>query len=367
VADIADYIKLIPPYHRNQPKFVAAMQLTLQPYVDLQNALADMPLKFDLDLAVGVQLDRIGERVGISRQIPVPIQNLFFSFGDELRGWGRGIWKGPYDSGSSLFALGDETYRRLLRAKIAANRWNGTVEQAEEIYRLFFNNPYSLIFVQDNCDGSQTVAISGAIPDSVSLSILSQELIPLKPQAIRTYYTVTTVGNRPVFGFGVNNDFIGGWGTGTWGRSPDYIIANGPASGTRFPPSVLLPYMINLRSLFSSSPTSAEGLGDGAFYVNGMMLERTANPTPAAIDTTELYQTLGRIWNYLPAFSTSLPKDSLCVYGRALAWVSNNIPRAPDPNFVTQLGALWDNLPTSPEGLGSKVFYRNGNALERTP
>lgn len=203
------------------------MKLSLKPFVDIQNSLALMPMAFDIDYAVGAQLDRIGERVGISRQLSIPLQNLFFSFGDPLRGWGRGLWKGPYDTGSSLFALDDNTYRRLLKAKIRANYWDGTVEQAEAILRSFFNKPASYLFIQDNCDGSQTVALSGAYPDTLALAIFGQDLIPLKPNAVRSYHTVTTVPGKPLFGFGINNQYIGGWGFGTYGRSPDYIIASG--------------------------------------------------------------------------------------------------------------------------------------------
>ena len=50
-----------------------------QPFVDEQSVLNSLPGKYDLDSAVGVQLDAVGEWVGISRELAVPLSNVYFS------------------------------------------------------------------------------------------------------------------------------------------------------------------------------------------------------------------------------------------------------------------------------------------------
>ncbi|MDT9702974.1 DUF2612 domain-containing protein, partial [Streptomyces sp. P17] len=77
--------------------FTATVALSVDPLARMQAALtALIYVDFDLDLAVGPQLDAVGVRIGLSRFVPYPLRGLFFSWGDPLRGWGEGVWKGPF-------------------------------------------------------------------------------------------------------------------------------------------------------------------------------------------------------------------------------------------------------------------------------
>ncbi|WP_164079376.1 DUF2612 domain-containing protein, partial [Stenotrophomonas maltophilia] len=49
-----------------------------------------------------------------------------------------------------VYSLDDETYRRLLRANILAKRWDGTVPGAQAAFDVFFIDPATHVFVQDN-------------------------------------------------------------------------------------------------------------------------------------------------------------------------------------------------------------------------
>jgi hypothetical protein len=222
----ADYQALVTPQHATKPKFMATVGAVAAPFADQQALAASLASVFDLDSAVGVQLDVVGKWAGRSRYIPVPLANLWFSWGNAARGWGKGIWKGPYDQTAGITELDDDTYRSLLRAKIAANSWDGRAVTAQVILDEFFGSAGTYVFIQDNQDMSQIVGVSGAIPSSLYLALLAGGYVPVKPAGVKTSYMVTTAQSAPLFGFGVSNQFIDGWGVGAWGATPDYIINN---------------------------------------------------------------------------------------------------------------------------------------------
>ena len=185
--------------------------------VDLQNLLGSMPGKFDLDSAVDAQLDDVGRWVGISRNVPLPLSDVYFSFDIEGLGFDQGNWKGPFDPDTGLTRLDDETYRLVLRAKIGANHWDGTLESSKEILDSIFNGG-TFVFIQDNQDMSMTIGISGVIPSAVFQALLANGLIPLKPEGVRiNIVIVTSVDSAPIFGFDMSNDLVAGFDTGAWG------------------------------------------------------------------------------------------------------------------------------------------------------
>lgn len=224
--DLDHYLSLVPSFNATKPKFTATLAAILQPFADAQVFLDDLPSQFDLDTAIGAQLDVVGQWIGQSRYIPVPLQNLWFSFNDSARGFGKGIWKGPYDAGTGITRLDDETYRRLLRAIAAANEWDGLLSSALTALGDFFDQSGSLVFIQDNGDMSAVFGVSQMIPSVLDLLLLSRGYIPLKPQSVKTTYRVTSVNNTPLFGFGVQNEYVAGFGYGAWGVSPEYIALN---------------------------------------------------------------------------------------------------------------------------------------------
>ena len=234
---VTEYLGLIPPLNANKPNFNATIAATVATFADNQSFLNDLWKAFDLDVAVGVQLDAVGAWAGISRIIPIPVIQPWFSWGINKRGWGQAYWKGPDLLKNSLSSLDDETYRRLIRAKIVANYSAGQIAGAQAALSTFFLPP-TLIFTMDRTQaipfGSSQkssgmewqVGVSGKIPSLVELEILAQNLIPVAPAAVNFDVKVITVDNTPLFGWGVDNQYIGGWGVGSWGASPDYVVKN---------------------------------------------------------------------------------------------------------------------------------------------
>lgn len=224
----SEYTALITPFFKDSPNYTAMIAAVCAPLSELQAFLASVPPAFDLDQAIGAQLDIDGLWIGRSRVIRIPIPPPWFSFDDTRRCFDRAPWYVPgITPGNTYTSLDDDTYRRLLRAKIAANFWDGTAESAQEILNIFFSiYSTSYIFVEDCGDMSMSICVAGSLPNIVDLEIIDQDLIPLKPQGVALNKYVTSVNGDALFGFDVNNVKIKGFDAGAWGVSPDYAAQN---------------------------------------------------------------------------------------------------------------------------------------------
>lgn len=218
MADLTEYTALITSEHSDKPRFMATIGALVQPLVDQMNVLQGMPGRFDLDVAVGDQLDTIGIWVGVSRRIRTPLTGVYFSFDIAGLGFDQGTWKGPFDPDTGLTVLDDDTYRLVIRAKIGANHWDGTLEQSAAILNSIFDAD-THVFIEDHQDMSMTIGIAGKVPPATFLALLSGGYIPLKPEGVRVNYTVvTTVDGSPLFGFDMSNQLVAGFDVGAWSR-----------------------------------------------------------------------------------------------------------------------------------------------------
>ncbi|KWF81316.1 hypothetical protein WL94_28525 [Burkholderia cepacia] len=215
MADLDDYAGLITSEHSDKPKFMSMVEMLSAPLVDLMNVLGGMPALFDLDSAVGDQLDVLGEWIGLSRNVSTPLAGVYFAFDIDGLGFDQGAWKGPYDPDTGLVALDDETYLMTLRAKIAANHWDGTPEAAADILDSLAP-PGARVFLEDHCDMSITIGIAGKQPPALYVALLKNGLLSLKPEAVHVNYAVTTVDGAPIFGFDIDNQYVAGFDTGAW-------------------------------------------------------------------------------------------------------------------------------------------------------
>lgn len=215
MATVSDYSGLITSQHRDKPKFRAMVEAVAGCFAGATNAAASLSDLFDLDKAVGKQLDIVGEWVGLSRYISTPLA-VYFSFGVDGLGFGQGSWKGPYDPDQGLTRLDDETYRTMLRAKIAANSWDGTMPTLQDLLDQVFVDTSTLAFAVDNQDMTMKVCFSGTHPSAVLSSLFANGYLPIKPGGVRLTYEKTSVSGTPIFGFGSHNEYIAGFGSGAW-------------------------------------------------------------------------------------------------------------------------------------------------------
>lgn len=256
------YLDFIPPQHSQRPRFVSTVDLSCSPLEAVADAADGLILAFDLDTAVGRQLDAVGERINLARTLTTPIADLYFSTDDPLRGADQGISYNPgYGEEYGVTVLDDDTYRTLLRAKILANRWDGTLPQARLIVQaIFAEYPDTLVMVLDeSTNGSPTtyfstddpeagadqgqsynpgdppvnvgnvstgfaVCVAGRLPPLALLFLLEQELIPVRSMGRPVNYAFTSLDGAPIFGCDADNEYIGGADHGAVGVSAEQIL-----------------------------------------------------------------------------------------------------------------------------------------------
>lgn len=150
--------------------FNAAMDLT-----------EDMDAFYDtiwnITSAVGYGLDVWGRIVGVSRILQLPSDAVYFGF-QESGSW-VGFNQGPFFSGQAVgtsFALSDDAYRRLILAKAAANIWNGSMPQQNQILLDLFPGRGNC-YVIDNQDMTMTYRFKFVLSPA-ELSIVSSGVLP---------------------------------------------------------------------------------------------------------------------------------------------------------------------------------------------
>ena len=153
---IAPYLGLITSEHKTKPKFTAWLSAALTLIDDGMQMTSGMPTDFAIDNAVGVQLDTLGQMVGVSRDIGIPLSD-----------------------GTSV--LDDTHYRILLQARIAQNNWDGTTEQIYSLWQTAF--PGSELQIIDNQNMTIQAAVTG-LTDQTSLDMVTAGLIIPKPMGV---------------------------------------------------------------------------------------------------------------------------------------------------------------------------------------
>jgi hypothetical protein len=213
----SEYLALITSAHAEKPRFMATVESSVAPFAAIQDVLKSLPAAFDIDTAVGVQLDTIGVWVGRSRRIDAALVGVYFAWDDtDATGWESGVWQGVYDPDSGLVDLPDDSYRRLLRAKIAANSWDGSIPDAYAVWESAFDAG-SFILMQDNQDMSMVVGIAGSLLSAVDKALLVGGYLNLKPEGVRiSHYAAAPVAG-PLFAWdAVTSGAAAGWEAGNW-------------------------------------------------------------------------------------------------------------------------------------------------------
>lgn len=217
--DINTYLDLIPAANQEQPNFMATVEGLCAPGVQIQNVLSELIPLFDVDFATGDQLDIIGVLVGFPREIPISVSGVYFTWDDtDKTGWDFGIWQDP-TSPNSITVLPDDVYRNFIKAKIAANRWDGTTDGAYEVWDSVFKD--TTILIQDGLDMSYQIAFIGQLIDSLTVAVIVGGFLPLKPEGVRITEYLFPVNTGPIFAFDIENDFLDGWDIGSWPNAQD--------------------------------------------------------------------------------------------------------------------------------------------------
>ncbi|UUZ80625.1 DUF2612 domain-containing protein [Paenibacillus sp. P26] len=155
---IEPYLDLITSGHRLKPKFIAWLSAWLTKIDDVVNVLNGLPSDFDIDQAVGTQLDLLGVLIGQKRIMTFPLSN-----------------------GSPV--LDDDHFRLLLKAQIAKNQWDGTIPQIYDIWDSLFASSGSQLQIIDNFDMTMQAIVTG-MSDVDSSLLISHGLIIPRPMGV---------------------------------------------------------------------------------------------------------------------------------------------------------------------------------------
>jgi len=213
--NVTDYLNLIPVNNRDKPNFISTIATDVAVQVRVQQLLQSLIPLFDLDTPpAGNQLDIIGQWVGVSRVITTPISGVYFTWdGAANLGWDYGTWQ-PGGTPGEVTSLPDDAYLLLIRAKIAANIWDGTTEGAYKVWDSLFADQGITILIQDNQNMSYALGILGSTISSLTLALITGGYIPLRPEGVKV--TEYFVGAGPFFAWDADSALLKGWDTGSW-------------------------------------------------------------------------------------------------------------------------------------------------------
>lgn len=220
---MSKYTEIIPNYNATKPLFVQHVDLSTRPLIDVSSQMQALVNAFDIDNAIGDQLDTLGQWIGRSRTVMQPIVGVYFSFDTDNVGYDQGVWQRQFDPDSGFVDLSDEAYRIVLRTKIAINSWDGQNDSLPAI--LSFATAGSGLSMQiiDN----QDMTISVWVFPETSIDSVSREILAVIRQG---YLTVKAAGvfsgeilypstGNQFFGFDIENEYIAGFDTGAWETS----------------------------------------------------------------------------------------------------------------------------------------------------
>lgn len=206
--EAGEYLGLITREHASKPRFMAYNTMLLQPVLDFQAFCESVTPAFDIDTAVGIQLDTLGKWIGMGRAVPVPITGVYFTF-DTGPGFDKGIFRGQYDPTTTMESLPDEQYRRVLKARIEYNHWNGSIPQAVDGMKRAF--PEADLIIQTYPGGSMTYVLYGPLKP-IDQAIFDAGYFDFKPAGVSFERHLSTI--HPVFGFDANGTNTRGFDAG---------------------------------------------------------------------------------------------------------------------------------------------------------
>ena len=187
---ISEYRKLLTSEYKNSPRLKEWLLWLLNDGTDYATFVDVFVKAFDLDVAVGQQLDIIGRYVGVSRMLNFQ------------------------PSGGESPLLNDDTYRFLIKATIVKNTWKGNVEDLYSAWKILFPK-IPLFQIQDLQDMTFNVIIGGDF-SALEMELITNGYIVPKPEGVRVrLMTITSLSGYPLFSYDLDTLYYSGY-TSNW-------------------------------------------------------------------------------------------------------------------------------------------------------
>lgn len=218
IGDPTSYLNLITSEHRNKPNFVAFLTALIQPLVDMLALISTIPTLYDIDVALGSQLDATGQWVGISRNADVPLTGVYFELDSATLGLDQGVLQGPFDPTTGLIQLPDDVYRTLLYLWREYNRWDSTIASLYSTWNTQFQAAGFNLLIQDEDNMHMIYAVTGSAPNPLLLELFLGGYLTTRPAGVMIdYYMTPDAGDDPYFGLDCENSVVAGLDVGGFG------------------------------------------------------------------------------------------------------------------------------------------------------
>lgn len=185
-----DYTQLITNEHNQRPKFKAMVAAVSNAWGAVYDFTQTIPAEFDLDAAVGAQLDVIGLWVGQSRLIPNVLLVQYFgfdgnpaalNFGEEGNASVGGRFFNEDDPIDGSTLLADPEYRTIIRARIVRNTAKGLTADFIKSLQFIFNAP---AIIDDQGDMTVSIYIGRYLSLTEIAIITGLDILP-RPAGVR--------------------------------------------------------------------------------------------------------------------------------------------------------------------------------------
>ena len=216
-----DYYKgLLTSQYQNSTKFKNWLGAPLQMLDEIDTYLATQLLLFNIDLTTTAFSEYLGQMIieyggtllnedgDVLTLLNAGETNPVLDIIGIIVGQRRKVAFEPSDGVSPV--LDDTTYRLLLKAKMAANMWDGKIESLAPIWEGLF--PGGQIIVVDNLDMTMNVYVTGSFTSIITDLILEGYIVP-KPMGVELNPTVPAYA---LFGWDRNDAYVAGWDTGKY-------------------------------------------------------------------------------------------------------------------------------------------------------
>ncbi len=172
--------------YRTKPRAVAWYNIVRSLAAEIESAADAVRIMYEIDTAVGEQLNILGRIVVIDRNYIAPVPMVATQFAASTDN------PGEFGNDSAMFSalsidsdseLTDELYRLIIKSKIIKNNSDATIESI--LFGMNFMLPNAEVLrVTDNEDMSFTVEFYGNITEVERYAVLNSTLVP-KPQGVR--------------------------------------------------------------------------------------------------------------------------------------------------------------------------------------
>lgn len=184
--DNNEYLKLITSEYAEQPNFNAYVSAFLNSIQSASECIASFDQIFNLENAVGDQLDQLGQLVGLTRELPIVDPDI-------------------------PAVLDDEYFRIVIQARIRANFWDGTIGQLNELISATF--PDAAFNIIDGQDMTMQITMINPTASMQLIALMFNGYIIPKPSGVKTNFTVI---DKPLFGWDSDTSFVKGWDLASW-------------------------------------------------------------------------------------------------------------------------------------------------------